>query len=569
MQDSAIADPSTETLEHGLDAARAALAAGDLAAGLALFTDLRGRFPEAPEPFQRAAFALVEARHFDEADRLLEAAMERFPAEAGMAIDYAWVAHRRHDIAEAGKRWEKVRQLFPNHPTGYTGASVTLRESGQLDEAQALLTQAEVQFPNELSLLVEQAWMALAQRDLPAAIQRWAHVRQRQPDLWLGYTGGSAALRDAQRFEEAEALLGEAVVRFPDAQQASVDYAQLAAARRDWPDALLRWQTVAERYPDRIEGHAGQALALRELNRLPEVEAVLRHASGRFPDRTELLIDLAWSVTHQHRHDDAIGLWELVRTRFPDHVGGFNGGAVALGNAGRVAEATAMLDRATARFPDNPGPPNERGWLAMNQHEYVEAERVFSSVRERFPDQPVAALGLGRALRAQGRLDEAKALLREAVVQYPGFGLLAADLAALAPETIAEVLPPVIAEPLAAPIVVRDDGPLKVAVTGYHLANQIAQILSRLTPLRGKAVVERLDVGTSVDAIRGKLPPRWLDTADLYFEESRVGSVQVKDGLRSVLPAYCVVRTFPTNGCHALWPFRGSDDRMVPEPPGL
>lgn len=562
MQDSAKAG----TLVDGLDAAGAAVASGDLAPALMLFAELRGRFPKSPEPFQRAAFALVESRQFDEAEQLLKTAMERFPANAGMAIDYAWVAHRRRDVAEAGTRWEKVRQLFPDHPTGFTGGSVTLREAGQLDAAQALLTQAEVRFPNELSLLVEQAWMALAQRDLPVAIQRWAQVRLREPDLWLGYTGGSAALRDAQRFEEAETLLGEAVVRFPDAPQASVDYAHLAAVRRDWPESLLRWQTVAAQFPNRIEGYTGQALALRELGRLPEAEAVLRRASDRCPARREILIDLAWSVTHQHRHDDAIELWEQVRMRFPEYVGGFNGGAVALGNAGRVAEATAMLDRATDRFPDNPGPPTERGWLAMNQRDYVAAERAFTAVRKRFPDQLAADLGLGRALRAQGRLDEATALVREAVVRYPAFGLLASDLAELAPQPVAVADAPVVVQAPAAPIIARS-GPLKLAVTGFHLASQIAQIFSRLAPLRDKVVVEQLNVGTGVDAIRMKLPDRWLDTADLYFEESQVGSAQVKGGLRSLLPAFCVVRTFPTSGSYSLWPFRGRDERMAPEPP--
>lgn len=575
MQDVAIAEAAYATLGDGLDKARKAVAAGDLTAGLVHYAALRAQFPEDSQSYQRAAFALVEASRFDESDALLETAMERFPAEPGLAIDYAWVAHRRRAVAIAVGRWERVRRLFPAHPIGFIGASITLREAGQLDAAQAILGEAEVRFANEPSLAVEQAWMAIASGDLNEAIFRWAQVRERTPDAWLGYTGGSTALRNAGRFAEADTLLAEAMDRFPAEAAPAFEHARMAMTRRDWPEALRRWANVDLRFPGRLEIYTGQAQALREMGRLGDAEGALRRATDLFPGQPEALIDLAWAVTHQHRHDEAIALWADVRARFPDHVGGFTGGAVALGNAQRIAEAIALLEQGEARFPDSPGPPTERGWLAMNQRDYPAAEQVFAGVRERFPGQAAAALGQARALAALRRLDEAEALLRDAVVRFPGFALLANDLAELvalrqsvSPASEPEASPPaneVVSRPVVATVV--RSGPIKIAVTGYHLANQIAQIFSRIAPLRNKVRVERLDVGMSADAIQGRLPPRWLESADFYFEESRVGSALVKDSLRSVLPPDCVVRTFSTSGCHSLWPFRGRDERLVPEPP--
>ena len=702
MQDAAIADPPPGTLEQGLEAAHAALTGGDLAAALAVFADLRARFPDAVPPFQRAAFAVLEAGRFDEADALLQAAMARFPDDVGLAVDHAWVAHRRRTVAAAIARWDRVRQGFPDHPMGYIGAAITAREAGQLDRADALLTEAERRFPDNPSLPAEQAWLALARRDLPAAIRRWEEVRVRQPDSWLGYTGGSAALREAQRFVEADALLAEAIVRFPAEPAPLFEYAQQAAVRRDWPEALRRWQTVVERHPNRIDAIAGQALALREsgrfddadavltaalarfpanphLNidfawvahirrdwptaaarwdrvrhhvpefvpafiqgaialreagRLPEAdtllasaleqfpdspdpaleharlaqsqrawpeaafrwqrvrtrfpdawpayvglavchreqgqiaeaEAVLRDAADRFPGQLEPLAELAWLVTHQHRHDDADALWSRVRTAFPGHAVGFTGGVVALGDARRFDAAVALLDEAATRFPNDPGPPTERGWLAMNQSDFAAAERIFRAAGDRFPGHPIVPLGLGRALRAQNRIAEAATVLRSAIERFPGFGLLATDLAELpeaaAPETPTPEPPP----PPPAPTIVRAM-PLKVAVTGFHLATQISQIVAALPPLRDRVRVQRLDVGASVEAIRSALPDRFLEGADLYFEESLVGSAQVKGGIRSALPASCEIRTFPTTYVRVLWPFHGRDDRLVPEPP--
>ncbi len=573
MSDSATAEPTIGALEQGLHAAQALLAAGNLEGALTLFAELRERFATAYEPFQRAAFALMEAARLDEAEALLTRARQHFPDIAALAIDHAWIAHRRHAIAEAVARWDAVRRAFPDHPGGYVGAAVTLREAGQLDAADTLLTQAEGLFPNELSMLVERAWMANARRDLPAAIERWADVRRRMPDFWLGYTGGGTALRDAHRLDEADAVLQEATARFPDAPQPSIEYAQLAVVRRDWPEAHRRWQKVAEHFPDRFDAYTGQAQALREMHRLPDAETALRQAAERFPQRVEILIELAWSVTHQNRFPEAIGLWETIRTRFPDHVGGYNGGAVALANAGQLDTASELLTLAMGRFPDHPGPPLEGGWIAFGIGNFTEAERVFRWVADRFPDQPVAQLGLGRALRAQNRSLEAETVLRNALERFPAFALLAGELADLtgipAPSPPAADPAPAAAPLLigaAGPAPIRT-GPLRIAVTGFHLSNQIVQILARLAPLRGKLQVERLDVGSSVEAIRERLPAGWLEGADVYFEETMVGSTQVKTGLRGCLPDRCTIRTFATSGCHSLWPFRGRDERLVPEPP--
>jgi|GEM_PF-2140260 len=672
MQDAALAEPSIGTLEQGLDAAWAAVSGGDLEVALTLYAGLRERFPASPLPFLRPAFALMEAGRFDEADQLLDTALVRFPAAIEVAVDRAWIAHRRRDVPEAAKRWARVRTAFPEHPVGYAAAAVTLREAGDLDAAEALLAEAETRFPDEASVAIERAWLALARRDPASAIQHWDRIRARHPDNWIGYTGGGAALRDAGRLDEADAVLAEAVARFPDIPTPMVQYAQLAAARRDWTEAARRWHAVAIRYPDNIEAIAGQALALREAGRFTEADAVLaaalkrfpdnRHlridhawvahigrdwpaaaarwdvvrthapdlldayvhgasalreaeqpaaaeellglalthfpdlpdpameyarlaqrrgdrdaaqdrwqaANARFPDRLEPWIELAWLATHGHRHEEAFALWEQIRTRFPSHPAGFTGGGAAAANAGQTDRAAAMLKEAVQRFPNEPGPLMEQGWFALNQGEPAAAERIFTGVRQRFPDEAAAVLGLARSLRGQQRDAAAASVLRDGVVRFPNFGLLASDLAAM-PETVGteEPPPPPAIEPAPAPkppVIVRTM-PLKLAIIGFHLANQIAQIVKHLPPLRDRVRVEKLDVGVDADTIRAALPAGWLDRVDVYFEESQVGSAQVKNDVRALLPASCDILTFPTSTVRSLWPFHGRDPRLVPEPP--
>ena len=58
------------------------------------------------------------------------------------------------------------------------------------------------------------------------------------------------ALGGAGRVEEAEALLAEAIERFPEERSLLHQYASLATQRRDWPEAMRRWDMVIDRDPE-------------------------------------------------------------------------------------------------------------------------------------------------------------------------------------------------------------------------------------------------------------------------------------------------------------------------------
>ena len=504
MQDAALAEAPIGTLEQGLDAARAAISAGDLATALTLYAALRDRFPVSPEPFLRAAFALMEASRLDEADDLLSAAIARFPDRVEVAVDRAWVAHRRRDVPEAVLRWAHVRAAFPHHPIGHVGAAITLREAGQLDAAQALVTDAAACFPDTPSVEIEAAWLALAQRDIQTAILRWDRIRTSQPDNIVGYTAGSAALREAGRFAEAEELLGIAVARRPDLAEPAIEYARLAQRRDDRDAAAERWAL----------------------------------ANARFPDRPEPWIELAWLATHAERHDDAATLWEQVRTRFPNHLAGYSGGAVAAGKARRIEHGVALLNEAVQRFPNEPGPIMDQGWFALNLGDAA-AEKIFSIVVQRYPDQPGAYLGLGRTLSMQGRHADTATVLRFGASKFPDFASLATELAALE-KTLAPVPPPAIVRTM----------PLRLAIGESPLACRIAQILRHLPPLRDRVLVETFDAALQAGA---------LDRTDLYIEESRFGDTATTQGMRALLPPSCEIRTFPASTMQALWPFQDRD----------
>src|SRR5580700_6139242 len=94
---------------------------------------------------------------------------------------------------------------------------------------------------------------------------------------------GAIALRELRRFDEADALLADAIARLPDRRAPLIEHAWLASARRDWPEAARRWALVRERFPDAGEAYLRGAQAASASWQHAEAEALLAAAMDRFP----------------------------------------------------------------------------------------------------------------------------------------------------------------------------------------------------------------------------------------------------------------------------------------------
>lgn len=399
-------------------AAQAARDSGQHDLALATYAEMRRRFPERSEGFRRASDLLVDIGRFEEGDILLEAVQARFPTDAGIAIEYAWAAYRRRDLPLALQRWQRVREVFPDHPLGYTGAVVALRETGALDAADALLLTACARFPQDPSPFIEQAWMALARSDAALAAQRWEVVRTRFPDHWLGYNGGALALRDLQRYDEAEVLLAAAVERFPEVYPLASEYAWLGAVRQDWEAALTRWRAAQQRFPEQADPRIGQARALRELGRFDAAQETLDQAAARFPDHPGLVFEAAMLAHDRADWPVAAQRWAVVRERQPQEAAGWRLGAAAAEHLGRTAEAALLLEEAERRSPDPAAGLVQHAREALSGGRWADAADVCNLLRQRFPDRIAGYTGAAAALRELNRLDEAAALLDAAAERF-------------------------------------------------------------------------------------------------------------------------------------------------------
>ncbi|HEY6431568.1 MAG TPA: glycosyltransferase 61 family protein [Acetobacteraceae bacterium] len=172
--------------------------------------DVRHDFPQAIQGWVGGGLALRELRRYDEAERLLGEAIERFPDTSWPAAEHAVLANVQGHWEEALRRWDRVRQRFRQEPQGVAGAAWALRELGRLAEAEQLLKAGTEQFPEHPNIAIEHATVAHQRQDWAAAADRWERVRRILPQERRAYLLGAEALGNAGRHEAAEALLRQA-----------------------------------------------------------------------------------------------------------------------------------------------------------------------------------------------------------------------------------------------------------------------------------------------------------------------------------------------------------------------
>jgi tetratricopeptide (TPR) repeat protein len=128
----------------------------------------------------------------------------------------------------------------------------------------------------------------------------------------------SRGLRKKKALDEAEARVANARSAHPGHAGLAIEYAEIATARRYWPNAAARWRAVldllAEAAPP--DAHASLGQAYDKQQDYAAADAVLEAARRKFPD--DLGIAVAYGRTATNRKDwpEAAARWQSLVKAF-------------------------------------------------------------------------------------------------------------------------------------------------------------------------------------------------------------------------------------------------------------
>ncbi len=197
-----------------------------------------------------AAFAASEAGQAGVAQDLLRRSTPEGSLTPWPAIYRGWRAMQAEDWAAASGWWALVREIFPDDPTAFLDGSLTLEKGDRLHEANSLLAEGIKRFPDNCHLCIQYVWSAKRLGLLKEVVQRCEAARTGFAREAIFYVEAAIALRDLGRLEEADLLLKEAAIAFPENAGVLYQYAMNADRLRNRLQSVARWKMVRESFPD-------------------------------------------------------------------------------------------------------------------------------------------------------------------------------------------------------------------------------------------------------------------------------------------------------------------------------
>ena len=208
--------------------------------------------------------------------------------------------------------------------------------------------------------------------------------------------------------------------------------ASLLAKQGKVKEARALIQSVPERTGDDARGKAiAEAQLLRDIKRWQDAADVLAAASKRFADDTELIYEQAMVAEKLERLPEMEQLLRRVIALKPDHPHAHNALGYSLADRGqRLPEARDLIRRALELSPGDPFITDSLGWVEFRMGNNQEALRLLRLAYNARPDTEIAA-HLGEVLWAIGQQEAARNVWREARGRDAGNEVLSETLTRL------------------------------------------------------------------------------------------------------------------------------------------
>jgi tetratricopeptide (TPR) repeat protein len=339
----------------------------------------------------------------DTARAVLAALGDRFAGAEWRLLAGLWLAEQRRDHAGSLVAAQALSVAVPQNPAGPIGVATALAHMGRAADADRAIQAAQAAFPGKLSVWQAAAEIADLRSDVTAALERWQTVRTKFPESSAGYTGALRTLREANRLDQAPAMLAAGLEAFPEDRELLAAAARTAESAQNVEQAHKYWQRLVELVP----GNPRYALM-----------AALSLMGGR--------------VGRAKRLPEILQRLDQVHANFPDFAPAYAAHLDCLVSAGRLDEAERLAPDWHARFPDHADIALSRAHIAAERGRPEEAVLLIEGLRAQVPATPAIEGAYIKALSAAGALDRAEAVCVAAMSKFPGARRLLSEYARLA-----------------------------------------------------------------------------------------------------------------------------------------
>jgi tetratricopeptide (TPR) repeat protein len=349
------------------------------------------------------------------AETLVQGFLQAAPQNVSMRLVYARVLSGAQRYADAAKVLQDVTRLEPERAAPWLTLGALELELKHPKEAQIALlryvdlVQKTASTPSAAPTAPGVASAEGDGDDADDAVSTSPDQGLTQAYLLL------ARLAEGQRdFAAAESWLAK--VTNPDrALEVQSRRALLMAKQGKVKEARELIRRVPEKAPEDARAKlVAEAHVLRDVKRWAEASAVLTKANQQFPDDVDLLYEQSMVAEKLNRMDEMERLLRRVIELKPDYHHAYNALGYSLADRNqRLPEARQLIRKALELAPGEPFITDSLGWVEFRLGNRDEALKLLQQAYRSRPDVEIAA-HLGEVLWSLGQRDEARRVWREA-----------------------------------------------------------------------------------------------------------------------------------------------------------
>jgi tetratricopeptide (TPR) repeat protein len=384
------------------------LQAGDGARALALAQQAQRDDLTAPGP---ALLALDLMATRPEAETLVTTFLQQPGVDLGMRLAYVRTLTNLQRYAEAITQLEKVTREKPDLAPPYLSLGALYLELKRPTEGDAALLRY-LDLAGAAKPAPAPAPAASAADDDDDDDEASPH--RADQGATQAYLLLSQSAEQRGDFKAAEQWLG----KVDDPQRAldvQVRRASMLARQGKVNDARDLIRKLPERSDDEARSKlVAEAGVMRDVKRWQEAFDVLGSAVQRFPEDTDLLYEQAMMAEKLERLDEMERLLRRVIEQKPDSAQAYNALGYSLADRRlRLPEARSLIVKALELAPGDPFITDSMGWVEYRLGNHDEALRLLKKAYAARPDPEIAA-HLGEVLWSFGQREEARKVWQEA-----------------------------------------------------------------------------------------------------------------------------------------------------------
>jgi tetratricopeptide (TPR) repeat protein len=363
----------------------------------------------------------AQLKEIDPAIEAFEKAVSFLPQKAPAYFDLGRLYIEKNDLAKAEEAYGRGLAFDPSNIPANQNDAILLMRRGEFREALIPLERLKEEKPNDVSVrttLIE-AYLRAGLKDkgdneIDELMS--AHIVTLPQALALAKLLAAHGEADA-----AQRVFDSLKSTWPNSAEVHGELGLLLSDKGQFKEAAKELNQAVQLDPDSEKYSEGYGEALLNSEQYPVALPFLLDAERRFPNQLNLQYQLAFADVGLQRFPEAISVLETLASKRPDSgkVQFLLGGAYEL--EGDLQKGEDHYRKAIQLAPQEPNSYRALASLLQKQgpEHLAESVQLLRKALALDPTDADSKIVLARCLEKQGELDEAAALLEQAVASEP------------------------------------------------------------------------------------------------------------------------------------------------------